>query len=95
MISVKQAGREGEMRPLVKGKIFKESKLSGFWCSLCLARYLCFLVAALVLSVCIHKIRSQLLILALIMGVKWVSLDSYSGHKHIIILKGGEKYGVE
>lgn len=83
------------MRHLVDGKIVKESKLSGFWCSLCLARYLCFLVAALVLSVCIHKIRSQLLILALIMGVKWVSLDSYSGHKHIIILKGGEKYGVE
>ena len=83
------------MRHLVDGKIVKESKLSGFWCSLYLARYLCFLVVALVLSICIHKIRSQLLILALIMGVKWVSLDSYSGHKHIIILKGGEKYGVE
>ena len=83
------------MRQLVKGKIVKESKLLGFWCSLCLARYLCFLVVALVLSACLSKIRSQLLVFALIMGVKWVSLDSYSGHKHIIILKGGEKYGVE
>ncbi len=83
------------MRQLIEGKIIKESKLSGFWCSLCLARYFWFLVVALVLSVCIHKIRSQLLILALIMGVKRVSLDSYFGHKHIIILKGGEKYGVE
>ena len=82
------------MRHLVKGNIVKESKLLGFWCSLCLARYLCFLVLALVLSVCLSKIRSQLLLFALIMGIRWVAFSAPQ-HIHITLLKGGEKYGVE
>ena len=83
------------MRPLVKRNIAKESKLLDFWCSLYLARYLCFSVAALVLSACLSRIQPQLLVLALIMGIRWVEFDNYSNHKQIIILKGGEKYGAE
>lgn len=78
------------MRAIMTGKIVFESMTRDFLWFFWKVKYFLLWVTLLVFSVYVPKFKLQLLIAALIMGIRW-AMFSVSQHVHITVLKGGEK----